>query len=141
MIKGVWMSLCEIQSEDTKRALEFADAARLAAEATHCAFAAQSEVEEIKWAVATGERDRMWSMLQTKIAKLRGFIVGTSPITKITVVDLADDAASKLSDEQIRIQLKILIGYVYAYYAMRGAFRIAFQECFSKMTRKLSFVG
>ena len=131
------VTLCEIQSQDEKRALAISDIARMAAEATHCAFMAKAEVDEVKAVVAAGKRSLMWEMLQTKIAQYRGFIVGVSPFTNITVTDLPKEVVSKLTDASMRNQLKILIGYVYAYHAMFGTFRMAFQECFSKMLRSL----
>ena len=79
----------------------------------------------------------MWVMLQTKIAQYRGFIVGVSPFTNITVTDLPKEVVLKMTDEAICNQLKILVGFVYAYHAMFGTFRIAFQECLSKMLRRL----
>jgi len=62
-----------VKVEDEKRALATANIAWIVAEATHCAFMANSEIGEITAVIAFVGRNQMWVMSQTKIAQLRGF--------------------------------------------------------------------
>ena len=134
------MEKYQIQCVDYDKELEVARIAKAAAEAVHCAFKAQAEVDEVNRVIATGDRDSMFICLQTSIAKYRGFIVGLSPITNLTVVNLRKEDIPLLTVEILVKQLQVMNGFIYAHHAMSCMSRIAFQECFSKMYKR-SLVG
>ena len=134
------MGKYQIQCVDYDKELELARIAKAAAEAVHCAFKAQAEVDEVNRVIATGDRDSMFICLQTSIAKYRGFIVGLSPITNLTVVNLRKEDVLLLTVEILVKQLQVMNGFIYAHHAMSCMSRIAFQECFSKMYKR-SLVG
>lgn len=124
-----------------ERELEVARIAKLAAEATHCAFLAQAEVGEINRIIVIRDKNSMFACLQAKICKYRGFVVGLSPITNITVVNISNKEVPLLTEEILSKQLCIMKGFIYAQHALSGACRIAFQQCFGKMFKKLIFPG
>lgn len=123
---------------DEKRQLAMAGVAKEVAETVHCAFMANAEVGEIHRAMSTNSREEMWITLQRYIAKYRLFIVGTSPVTNVTVIALTREDAVALSKAAIRHQLQIMVGYVCAYHALNSSCRIAFQECFAKRIKGLT---
>ena len=127
----------QIKGEDEKQQLAMAGVAKDVAEVVHCAFMASAEVGEISRALATNSREEMWNALQKYIERYRLFIVGTSPVTNVTVIDLTKEEVVALSNVEIQHQLKIMTGFIYAYHALNSAFRIAFQECFEKRIKKL----
>lgn len=126
-------SAWQIEIVDEKRQLAIATIAKEAAELVHCAAEAQEEVAEIEQALATNEHVRMWETLQKFLARYWQFIIGTSPITKITVIPLTKEMMKIMTLEALRHQLQLVIGFVYACHAMKGAGRIAFEECFNKL--------
>ena len=127
----------QIQCVDYDKELEIARLARFAAEAVHCAFEAQAEVDEINRIVAIGDWNSMFACLQSAIGRYRGFIVGLSPVTNLTVVNLRKEDVPLLTVEILAKQLQIMQGFIYAHHALSGVYRIAFQECFSKMFKRL----
>lgn len=131
------MEKYQIQCVDYDKELEVARIAKAAAEAVHCAFKAQTEVDEVNRVIATGDRDRMFTCLQSAIARYRGFIIGLSPITNLTVVNLRKEDFPLLTVEILIKQLQVMNGFIYAHHAMSCMSRIAFQECFSKMFKRL----
>ena len=127
----------QIKIEDEKRQLAMARIAKQAAEFVHCAIEAKTEVAEIEQVLADGDHVRMWETLQKYLARYLLFIVGTSPFTNITVVALAKDMIRIVTAEALRHQLQLIIGFVYAFHALNGSCKLAFQAHFSQLTRKL----
>jgi len=96
---------------------------------------AQDEVSEIEQALVADEYVRMWETLQKFLARYWLFIIGTSPITKIKVILLTKEMRKIITLDALRHQLQLIIGFVYACHAMKGAGRIAFEECFDKLLK------
>ena len=131
-------SAWQIEVDDEKRQLAIARIAKKAAELVHCAAEAQEEVAEIEQALSTNEHVRMWETLQKFLARYWQFIIGASPITKITVIPLTKEMMKIMTLEALRHQLQLVIGFVYACHAMKGAGRITFEECFNKLLKGLN---
>ena len=127
----------QIKIEDEKRQVAMARIAKQAAELVHCAVEAKEEVAEIEQVLVDNDHVRMWETLQKYLARYFLFIVGTSPFTNITVIALTKDMIRILTMETLRLQLQLRIGFVYAFHALNGSCKIAFQTQFSKLTRKL----
>jgi hypothetical protein len=127
----------QIQSLNSDRELSISQIVKTAAEATHCAFKAQAEVNEITQIILAGDWECMFACLQKYINKYRGFIVGLSPLTNVMVVNLTKEIMPALTEEVVRWQLQVMIGFVYAYHALLGSSRIAFQEYFTKLSKRL----
>ena len=132
-MESVW----QITIEDEKRQLTMARIAKQAAELVHCAVEAQEEAAEIEQVLAVNDHVRMWETLQKYLARYFLFIVGTSPFTNITIIALTKDAMRIVTSEALRHQLRLIIGFVYAFHALSGPCKLAFQTQFSKLTRKL----
>ena len=130
-------SAWQIKLEDEKRQLAMARIANEAAELVHCAIGARAEVAEIEQVLADNDHVRMWEMLQKYLARYYLFIVGTSPFTNMTVVPLTKEEIRILTTDALRHQLQLVIGFVYAFHALNGACKLAFQTQFAKLTRKL----
>ena len=126
-----------VQSPDTQLGLEIARCAERAAEAIHCVVHATKEVTQIRSAINSGERNRMWTVLQEFLTRYRLFIKAMSPVTSITIVPLSQDEIARMSTKDLTDQLRIVIGFVFAHHAILGASRVAFQQCFDKLTRRI----
>ena len=127
----------QIKIEDEKRQVAMARIAKQAAELVHCAVEAKEEVAEIEQVLVDNDHVRLWETLQKYLARYFLFIVGTSPFTNIKVIALTKDMIRILTMETLRLQLQLMIGFVYAFHALNGSCKIAFQTQFSKLTRKL----
>ena len=125
----------QIKIEDGEWQLAIARIAKEAAEMVHCAAEAQEEVAEIERALAANDHVRMWETLQKFLARYWQFIIGTSPITKITVIPLTKEMMKIITLDALRHQLQLVIGFVYAYHAVNCVGRIAFEECFNKLLK------
>ena len=132
-MESVW----QIKIEDERRQLAMAEIAKQAAELVRCVAEAKEEVTEIEQVLAGNDHVRMWETLQKYLARYYLFIVGTSPFTNITIIALTKDAMRIMTSEALRHQLQLVIGFVYAFHALNGACKLAFQTQFAKLTRKL----
>lgn len=127
----------QIKIEDEERQLAMARIAKDAAELVNCAIEAKEEISEIEQMLSDNDHVRMWETLQKFLAKYFLFIVGTSPFTNMTVVPLTKEEIRILATEALRHQLKLLIGFIYAFHALNGPRKLAFQTHVSQLTRKL----
>ena len=130
-------STWQIRVEDEKRQLAMAEIAKQAAELVNCVAEAKDEVTEIKQVLAGNDHVRMWETLQKYLTRYFLFIVGTSPFTNITIVALTKNEIRIVTTEVLRHQLQLVIGFIYAFHALNGSCKFAFQTQFSKLTRKL----
>ena len=131
-MNGGW----QIKGDDDKQQLAIVDVARQAAEMAGCAHKAKSDVDEITRVLANDDHVEMWQTLQKFIVRYTYFIIGISPFTGIIVYRLTPEMIRIVTTEAIRYQLKLMIGYVYAYYALNGTSRIAFQNHFKRLSEK-----
>ena len=125
----------QIKIDDEERQLKIVRVEKAAAEVLHCAARAKTEVDEIEQALATNEHVRMWETLQKFLARYRQFIIGTSSITNITIIPLPKEMIQIITTEDVSNQLRLVIGFVYAWHAIECVGRIAFEECFNKLLK------
>ena len=125
----------QIKIEDGERQLKIARVEKAAAEVLHCAGEAKAEVVEIEQALATNEHVRMWVTLQKFLARYWQFINATSGITNIAAIPLPKEMVRIITTEDLRHQLQLVIGFVYASHAIECVGRIAFEECFNKLLK------
>ena len=128
----------QLELRDEERQLKVARIVQRAAEMTHCAFASKQEAEEIAHTIASGDKEQMWQVLQQYLREHHDFIVGTSLVTKLTIVPLPSNATVTVSVDFLKNQLRLVKGYVYARNALKSACRIAFQECLRKLLNVLA---
>ena len=133
LVKKTW----QIKIEDEKRQLAIARIAKDAAELVNCVVEAKEEVSEIEQVLSDNDHVRMWEMLQKYLAKYCLFIVGTSPFTNMTIVPLTKEEIRILTTDALRHQLQLVIGFIYAFHALNGPCKLAFQTQFSKLTKKI----
>ena len=126
-----------IQFNDILLAHGLARTAECAAEAVHCVIRATNDTTQINEAISSGARTRMWTVLQEFLERYKFLIVATEPITHITLVHLTSDQVAALSTDDLVVQLQIVKGFVFAHHALRSTNRLAFRECFRKLTKSL----
>ena len=130
-MESVW----QIKIEDEEQQLKIARVEKAAAEVLHCANKAKAEVGEIEHALATNDHVVMWQTLQKFLARYWQFINNTSGITNIAVFPLSKEMVKIITTEAVRHQLRLVIGFVYAWHAIECVGRIAFEECFNKLLK------
>ena len=78
----------------------------------------------------------MWKILQEYYAEYRNFINSLSGFTGYTIYDVENNFVEKITDEDIRRQLKLLIGFIYAKEAVNTAAKQTYKECVKKILKK-----
>lgn len=126
----------QIRGDDEKRQLAIVDIARQAAEMANCALEAKVDVDEITRALDRDDHVEMWQTLQKFIVRYTDFIIGTSPFTSITVYLLTPEMIRVVTTESIRYQLRLMIGFAYAYHALNGTSSSVFQNHFKRLSGK-----
>ena len=95
------------------------------AEVTRCVIEGAEEISCINEAIAVGNKEQMWNLLQENIAKYKRLIRLLSPITKITVITVSKE---NITVADLRYQLQLITGFVLARNGLCGASKIAFKE-------------
>ena len=105
--------------------LQLARGVQQAAEVANCVVEGVGEISRINEAIAIGDKEQMWNLLQQKIAKYKRLICLLSPITKITVITFFKE---DITVADLRYQLQLITGFVLARNGLCGASKIAFKE-------------
>lgn len=105
--------------------LELARSVQKVAEVIRCVIEGAEEISCINEAIAVGDKEQMWNLLQQKIAKYKRLICLLSPITKITVITFFKE---DITVADLRYQLQLITGFVLARNGLCGASKIAFKE-------------
>ena len=126
---------CHFLSNNIQSALEWARCAERAAEMVHCACLATKDATRIHEASDSGDWSRMWTVLQTCLARCKFLIAASSPLTGVTVVRLSPDQVAKLTIADLVVQLRIVTGFVFVDHALRSTARLSFRERFQKLAK------
>lgn len=126
----------QFQPEDRQLALELAHCAEQAAEEVHCIILATKEVSRIRETIDSREWNRMWTALQEFLDRYKFLILASSPVTNITLIRLTPDQVARITTDDLIVQLRIVIGFVFAHHAIHSVNRLAFQQCFRRLTNR-----
>ena len=114
--------------------LELVNGIKKAAEVAKCIVDGVEEISYINEAIAIGDKEQMWNLLQQSIVKYRHLICLLSPITKITVITVSKD---EFTITDLRYQLEVIAGFVIVHYGLYGASKIAFKENISQIIKNV----
>ena len=123
-------------NEGNKKVEIIADALKKAAELVHTANRARAKSEKAISAMRLTDKYAMWATLQEYYAEYRNFINSLSAFTGYTVYNVEKDFVEKITDEDIRKQLNILIGFIYAKEVFNTAAKQTYKECVKKILKK-----
>lgn len=121
---------------ENQKAEIIADALKKAAELVHTANRARTKSEQAVSAMKLTDKYAMWSILQEYYAEYKNFINSFSPFTGYTIYDVEKDFVEKITAENIRKQLNILIGFIYAKEVINTAAHQTYKECVKKLLKK-----
>lgn len=106
-----------------------------AAEVANCVVDGVGEISRINEAIAIGDKEQMWNLLQDKISKYRHLIGLLSPFTKISVITVSKE---DLTIADLRSQLEIIARFALLHEGLNCGCKIAFKEEMSKIIERLT---
>jgi hypothetical protein len=115
--------------------LQVAQGVQRAAEVANCVVDGVGEISRINEAIAIGDKEQMWNLLQRGIAKYRHLICLFSPITKIRVITVSKE---DLTVADLRNQLEVIARFALVYEGLNCGCKVAFKEEVSQIIEKLT---
>jgi hypothetical protein len=115
--------------------LQVARGVQRAAEVANCVVEGVGEISRINEAIAIGDKEQMWNLLQQSIAKYRHLICLFFPITKIRVITVSKE---DLTIADLRSQLEVIAKFVLVYEGLNCGCKIAFKEEVAQVIEKLT---
>lgn len=115
--------------------LQLARGVQRAAEVANCVVEGVGEISRINEAIAIGDKELMWNLLQRGIVKYRHLICLFSPITKIRVITVSKE---NLTVADLRNQLEVIARFALVYEGLNCGCKVAFKEEVSQIIEKLT---
>ena len=115
--------------------LQVAQGVQQAAEVANCVVEGVGEISRINEAIAIGDKEQMWNLLQRGIAKYRHLICLFSPITKIRVIIVSKE---DLTVADLRSQLEVIARFALVYKGLNCGCKIVFKEEVTQIIEKLT---
>lgn len=125
----------ELQIRYEEKSLKAAEFAKTAAEKTHTVFMAQRKSQEAVDAISSGNKATMWNTLQKYLRSYSDFINRTARITGLRLYRVDKDFYDNVTSDDIKKQLHMVIGFVYAYEAVTSAAKATFKNCLKKLLK------
>ena len=114
--------------------LQLARGVQQAAEVANCVVDGVGEISRINEAIAIGDKEQMWNLLQRGIAKYRHLICLLSPITKITVITVPKE---DFTIADLRSQLETIARFALLHEGLNCGCKIMFKDEVYKIVEKL----
>jgi hypothetical protein len=115
--------------------LQLAQGVQRAAEVANCVVDGVGEISRINEAIAIGDKEQMWNLLQDKISKYRHLIGLLSPFTKIRVITVSKE---NLTVADLRSQLEVIVKFALLHEGLNCGCKIAFKEEVTQVIEKLT---
>lgn len=106
-----------------------------AAEVANCVVDGVGEISRINEAIAIGDKEQMWNLLQDKISKYRHLIGLLSPFTKIRVITVYKE---DFTIADLRNQLEMITRFALLHEGLNCGCKVAFKEEVSQIIEKLT---
>ena len=123
------------KAQNAQKTEAITDALKRAAELVHAAFLAKAKSERAICAIKLTDKYAMWEILQEYYRAYKDFINSLSGFTNYTVYDVENDFVEKVSVEEIRNQLRTLVGFIYAKEAISSAAKQTYKECVKRILK------
>lgn len=122
---------------DQARQVKIADVVVKAIKETHTITAtAEAKSKNARTALLGGDKHEMWIALQCYLRNYRDFINETSWITNVCVYSVTPEYYEQVTTEDLRHQLKIVIGFVYLKEAANSASKDMLHQVIKKALQK-----
>ena len=106
-----------------------------AAEVANCVVDGVGEISRINEAIAIGDKEQMWNLLQDKISKYRHLIGLLSPFTKIRVITVYKE---DFTIADLRNQLEMITRFALLHEGLNCGCKIVFKEEVTQIIEKLT---
>lgn len=126
----------ELQIQYEEKSLKAAKLAKTAAEMTHTVMAAKRKSQKAFDAINLGNKTTMWNTLQEYLREYSDFISSTAHITGLQMCRVNREFYNQVAVEDIKKQLQIVIGFIYAREATNSRAKAVFKDCLKKLLRK-----
>ena len=123
-------------SQSNERAVEIAKLLIKAAHMTHTMLIqSEKKSKRAREAMETQDKEAMWAVLQEYIQEYSSFITGTGIFTGIVIRRVDKAFYERVTVDDIRGQLQMSIGFVYAYEAFSSVGRETYKQCLKKLLK------
>lgn len=106
-----------------------------AADVANCVADGVGEISRINEAIAIGDKEQMWNLLQDKISKYRHLIGLLSPFTKIRVITVYKE---DFTIADLRNQLEMITRFALLHEGLNCGCKIVFKEEVTQIIEKLT---
>lgn len=114
--------------------LQLARGVQRAAEVANCVVDGVGEISRINEAIAIGDKEQMWNLLQDKVFKYKHLISLLSPFTKIRLITVSKE---DLTIADLRNQLEIISRFALLHEGLNCGCKIMFKDEVYKIVEKL----
>lgn len=120
-------------NENTQQVVEFL---KRAADATRAAGLARQKSQRVVAAMKSKNKDAMFAVLQANMHEYGGFINQMTFLTGICVVPVTKDEYERMTTDDIRDKLNLMICFVYAKEAISGRAQKNFKDYLKSILRR-----
>ena len=123
-------------SQNNDRAVDIAKILIKAAKETHTMLIqSEKKSKRAREAMEMRDKEAMWAVLQEYIREYSSFITGTGIFTGIVIRRVDRAFYERVTVCDIRGQLQMSIGFVYAYEAFSSVGRETYKQCLKKLLK------
>lgn len=120
------------QSATTKTEA-FIDCVQKAAKSIRFITLAENRGKEIRDVLSSDDKRQLWNVLQKYLHSYAGLINSTTVLTGLYVQNVDPEFYNTITIQEIKNQLRILIGFVYLHTIGHSAVKQSFKECLKKL--------
>ena len=120
------------QSATTKTEA-FIDCVQKAAKSIHFITLAENRCKEIRDVLSSDDKRQLWNVLQKYLHSYAGLINSTTVLTGLYVQNVDPEFYNTITIQEIKNQLKVLIGFIYLHTIGHSAVKQLFKECLKKL--------
>ena len=100
---------------------------------------AEQKCRGIRNALLSDNKEQLWAVLQNTLVRYMGFINSISCLTGVCICYVDAEYYNKVSIEDIKHQLRLMIGFIYVYEAAHSTMKEQFKECLKKCLKESGF--
>ena len=120
--------------ENKEKSLELARLIQIAAREIHAYLAAERECRALRDAQQSCDKDGMWRVMQQHMRENQQQIRAYGPLIGVTVIPVDQASYDRMTIQDVRNQIDILIGAIYAIRVLKTSQK-ALKECLRKLMK------
>ena len=124
------------QQSDSDRTDVFIKCIQEAARKIRFVNQAEQKCSKIRNVLQTDNEEQLWMVLQEYLNQYTEFIYSLKCFTGICVIPVDAEFYKRITVDEIKNRLRIVVGYVYVNEAIRSNVKSMFKECLKKCLRE-----